>query len=194
LASVIVEESDRLAGLIDDLLDLSRLEAGASPPRPQQCSVEDVLRDAIDTLPPAAAAEVNLSVRDGTQAIEADPVQLERAFANLLENSSRYGAGQPVSVRIGPLATGTQVRIVDRGPGIPAAHRDRVFEQFFRSGTDETGHRGSGLGLAIARGFIEANGGTVVAESLPGQGTTFVAELPRYWAPPEAEPLKVASA
>ncbi len=89
---------------------------------------------------------------------------------------------------------GVQVRIVDRGPGIPSAQQDRVFEPFFRTGTDETGHRGSGLGLAIARGFIEANGGRVSAESLPGQGTTFVTSCRRSGRPPEPEPLAAARA
>ena len=68
--------------------------------------------------------------------------------------------------------------MVDRGPGIPAAQLERVFQPFYRSGTSETGHRGSGLGLAIARGFVEVNGGRIWAESLPGQATTFVIELP----------------
>ena len=70
------------------------------------------------------------------------------------------------------------VRVVDRGPGIPPAQQERVFEPFYRAGTDRTGHRGSGLGLAIVRGFIEANGGRVWVESLPHQGTTFALELP----------------
>ena len=70
------------------------------------------------------------------------------------------------------------VRIVDRGPGIPPAQLERVFEPFYRAGTASGGHRGSGLGLAIARGFTEANGGTLHVESLPGQGATFVFELP----------------
>ncbi len=190
---MVIEESDRLARLIDDLLDLSRLEAGASPPRPEPCSVADVLQNAIDGLPPDAG-EFRLSVRDGVEPIEADPAQLERAFANLLENAGRYGAGHPVSIKIGPILGAVQIRIVDRGPGIPSAQRDRVFEPFFRTGTDETGHRGSGLGLAIARGFIESNGGHVSAESLPGQGTTFVTELPLFWRPPEPEPLAAAKA
>ena len=70
------------------------------------------------------------------------------------------------------------VRVVDRGPGIPPAQLERVFEPFYRAGTAQTGHRGSGLGLAIARGFTEANGGELRVESLPGQGATFVFELP----------------
>ena len=70
------------------------------------------------------------------------------------------------------------VRIVDRGPGIPPAQLERVFEPFYRAGTQSSGHRGSGLGLAIARGFTEANAGSLHVESLPGQGATFVFELP----------------
>jgi two-component system sensor histidine kinase KdpD len=70
------------------------------------------------------------------------------------------------------------VRIVDRGPGIPPAQLERVFEPFYRAGTLGGGHRGSGLGLAIARGFTEANAGWLHVESLPGQGATFVFELP----------------
>jgi two-component system sensor histidine kinase KdpD len=70
------------------------------------------------------------------------------------------------------------VRIVDRGPGIPPAQLERVFEPFYRAGTAGGGHRGSGLGLAIARGFTEANAGWLHVESLPGQGATFVFELP----------------
>jgi two-component system sensor histidine kinase KdpD len=70
------------------------------------------------------------------------------------------------------------VRVIDRGPGIPSAQQERVFEPFYRAGTDRTGHRGSGLGLAIVRGFVEANGGRVWVESLPNQGTTFALELP----------------
>ena len=83
------------------------------------------------------------------------------------------------------------VRIVDRGPGIPSAQLDRVFQPFYRAGTERTGHRGSGLGLAIARGFIEVNGGRVWAESLPGQATTFVVEMPLdvLGEPTEAEPV-----
>jgi len=78
------------------------------------------------------------------------------------------------------------VRIVDRGPGIPAAQLERVFEPFYRLGDDSTGHRGSGLGLAIARGFFEVNGARVWAESLPRQGTSFVVELPLEPAPAPA--------
>jgi two-component system sensor histidine kinase KdpD len=70
------------------------------------------------------------------------------------------------------------IRVVDRGPGIPPAQLERVFEPFYRAGSAHGQRRGSGLGLAIARGFVEANGGTLRVESLPGQGATFIFELP----------------
>ncbi len=110
--------------------------------------------------------------------VRADSAQLERAFANLLENAARHSGGHPVSLRARAVGQRVVVRVVDRGPGIPSAQRARVFEPFYRSGTERSGHRGSGLGLAIARGFVEANGGTIAVESLPGQGTTFVVEFP----------------
>jgi two-component system, OmpR family, sensor histidine kinase KdpD len=113
--------------------------------------------------------------------IRADAAQLERAFANLLENAARYSGGHPVSVRARAVGHRIIVRIVDRGPGVPPAEKARIFEPFYRgpSRSDSAnGHRGSGLGLAIVRGFVEANGGRVWVESLPGQGSTFVVELP----------------
>ncbi len=103
---------------------------------------------------------------------------------NVLENARRHSGGHAVSVRARAVRTMTGegdrliVRVVDRGPGIPPAQLERVFEPFYRAGTARGGHRGSGLGLAIARGFVEANGGTLHVESLPDQGATFVFELP----------------
>jgi two-component system sensor histidine kinase KdpD len=135
--------------------------------------------------------------------VSVDPVQMERALVNVLENARRHSGGHPVSVRAravrslarapravmggavgapaeSPKPAGDRVivRIVDRGPGIPPAQLERVFEPFYSAGTAAGGHRGSGLGLAIARGFTEANAGTLHVESLPGQGATFVFEIP----------------
>ncbi len=105
--------------------------------------------------------------------VSADPTQLERAFANLLDNAVVHGQGQPVLVRSRLVGPRVVVRVVDRGPGIPEHERERIFEPFYRSGSAAAGN-GSGLGLAIARGFIEANGGEIAVESLPGQGSSFV--------------------
>jgi two-component system sensor histidine kinase KdpD len=183
LAEAVTQEARRLARLIDQLLDLSRLEAHAAEPRPEWCSLDDVLHAAADDV--AAEAQFTFALAPDLPLVKADAAQLERAFANLLENSARHSSGHPVSVRARPGPNRVLVRIVDRGPGIPPAQLDRVFEPFYRSGTDETGHRGSGLGLAIARGFVEVNRGRVWAESLPGQGTSFVVELPLEPVPAE---------
>jgi two-component system sensor histidine kinase KdpD len=201
LAAVIQEETRRLSRLVDNLLDLSRLEAGAAAPRRDWTSVEELIRAALRELA-AGEAEFSLSIDPGLPLVSVDPVQMERAFVNVLENARRHSGGHPVSVRAravrslgrspGPRANdgGEQseghrsagdrviVRVVDRGPGIPPAQLERVFEPFYRAGSVGGGHRGSGLGLAIARGFTEANAGSLYVESLPGQGATFVFELP----------------
>ena len=184
LAAVILEETKRLARLVDNLLDLSRLEAGAAQPRREWTSIEEVIGAALDELG-HRDGEWALSLDRELPLVLADPTQLERAIVNVLENARRHAGGHPVSVRaravrgIGTAAAGKLiVRIVDRGPGIPPAQLERVFEPFYRAGTTSGGHRGSGLGLAIARGFTEANGGELHVESLPGQGATFVFELP----------------
>ncbi|HEY2631956.1 MAG TPA: DUF4118 domain-containing protein [Solirubrobacteraceae bacterium] len=215
MAVVIQGETRRLSRLVDNLLDLSRLEAGAAEPRATLTSIDDVIRAALADLSPAEN-DFSLSIDRDMPLVSVDPVQMERAFVNVLENARRHSGGHPVSVRAravrslagvapegasaGALGTGVPgaspsplgalpehggpvgdrlvVRIVDRGPGIPPAQLERVFAPFYRAGTSQGGHRGSGLGLAIARGFTESNGGRLHVESLPGQGATFVFELP----------------
>jgi two-component system sensor histidine kinase KdpD len=141
------------------------------------CSVEEVVLAAVDDVAQAPGTFA-LAIAHDLPLIRADAAQLERAFANLLENSARHAGGHPVSVRARAVGSRILVRIVDRGPGVPAAEQERIFEAFHRAPGDSNGHRGSGLGLAIVRGFVEANGGRVWVESLPGQGATFVVELP----------------
>jgi two-component system sensor histidine kinase KdpD len=202
MAAVIQEEARRLSRLVDNLLDLSRLEAGAAQPRRDWTSVEELIGAALRELA-AAENEFSLSVDRDLPLVSVDPVQMERALVNVLENARRHSGGHPVSVRAravrslarapravmggavgapaeSPKPAGDRVivRIVDRGPGIPPAQLERVFEPFYSAGTAAGGHRGSGLGLAIARGFTEANAGTLHVESLPGQGATFVFEIP----------------
>jgi two-component system, OmpR family, sensor histidine kinase KdpD len=109
--------------------------------------------------------------------VQADAAQLERVFVNLLENARRYSGGHPVQVRARVVGGRMSIRVIDRGPGMSAAQLARVFEPFYRDQAGDA-HPGSGLGLAIVRGFVEANGGRVRAESLPGQGTVFAIELP----------------
>ena len=184
LAGGIALEAERLSRLIDQLLDLSRLEAHTVEARPDWISLDEVLRAAVDDV--ATPAEFAFALDPDLPLVRADAAQLERAFVNLLENSARHAGGHPVSVRARPVGRRILVRIVDRGPGIPPTQLERVFEPFYRVGDDRSGHRGSGLGLAIARGFFEVNGAKVWAESLPQQGTSFVVELPLEPAPAPA--------
>jgi two-component system, OmpR family, sensor histidine kinase KdpD len=183
LVADITAEAERLSRLVDNLLDMSRLEARTAEPRVEWCSIEEVVLAAVDDVA-LPAGTFALALDPDLPLIRADAAQLERAFANLLENSARYSGGHPVSVRARAVGPRILVRVVDRGPGVPAAETARIFEPFYRGGggrvggSNPNGHRGSGLGLAIVRGFVEANGGRVWVESLPGQGSSFVVELP----------------
>jgi two-component system sensor histidine kinase KdpD len=177
LVSDIGEEAARLSRLVEKLLDMSRLEARTAEPRMEWSSVEEVVHAAVDSLG-LPTGTFSFAIDPELPLIRADAAQLERAFANLLENSARYSGGHPVSVRARDVGERILVRVVDRGPGVPATEREHIFEPFYRTPSARNGHRGSGLGLAIVRGFVEANGGRVWVESLPGQGATFVVELP----------------
>jgi two-component system sensor histidine kinase KdpD len=176
MSSAVVEEGERLSTLIDKLFDLSRLQAGRMEPRRESVSIEDVLLAAEDALP-AGSAHVQLAVDLDAPPLVADAAQLERAFANLIENGLRYSGNQPVRVSVRRVGARVVVRVTDLGPGIPDREQQRVFEPFYR-GADPHRGPGSGLGLAIAKGFVEANGGTIAVESLPGQGTSLVVTFP----------------
>jgi two-component system, OmpR family, sensor histidine kinase KdpD len=177
LGRAITEEAERLTALVEKLLDLSRLQAGSAEPRRQWCSVDELLREAASQLDPDGS-RFAFTIDPELPLVQADPIQLERAFANLMENALRYSARQPVSVRARVVGEQLRIRIVDRGPGIAREDLTRIFDAFYRGATQPAGGTGSGLGLAIVKGFIEANGGSVGAESLPGQGTSFVVALP----------------
>jgi two-component system, OmpR family, sensor histidine kinase KdpD len=184
LSAAVVSEGERLSSLVDKLLDLSRLQAGRAEPRRRWTSLEDILLAARDGVGPGAGRIV-LTVEPDLPAVHADAAQLERAFANLLENARRYSGENPVSVVARESGSQVVVRVADRGPGIPAAEQARIFEPFYRgSGNGQRPWTGSGLGLAIAKGFVEANGGRIAVESLPGQGTSFVVAFPTSDAEP----------
>jgi two-component system sensor histidine kinase KdpD len=174
LISTMLAETRRLSRLIDNLLDLSRLEAGAATPEPEVWPIDELIAQALDeTEDPDGRIAVELP--DRPLAVRADPRQLERVLVNLFENALKYSpADEPVRVQIGETPRHVLVRVVDRGAGITGADRERIFQPFQRGRT--AGH-GAGLGLAIARGFAEANGARVWAESRPGQGAAFVLEL-----------------
>jgi two-component system sensor histidine kinase KdpD len=186
LADAIGGASARLSRLVDKLLAMSRLQSGAAEPRRDWCSVEEVLREAAASTG-ANGDRLKLAIDPELPLILADAAQLERAFGNLLENALRYSRGQAVSVRARVTGGRLLVRVVDRGPGIAYVDQERIFEPFFRAA--DAGAEGSGLGLAIVKGFVEANGGQVGVESLPGQGSSFVVVFPL----PESAPVGVAT-
>jgi two-component system sensor histidine kinase KdpD len=175
LARGIADEGRRLSRIVDNLLDLSRLEAGRAEPRRAWIALDEVLDAAAEGLD---RSRVELRLDDGLPLLHADPSQLERVFHNLLENALAHSGAEPVQVRARVVGARLVVRVVDRGPGIPAAEHDRIFEPFYRAEDDTRRSAGSGLGLAIVRGFAAANGGDVAVDSLPGQGASIVVRLP----------------
>jgi two-component system sensor histidine kinase KdpD len=175
LTSIAASETERLTRLVENLLDLSRLQAGGAAPRASSCSLEEIVRAAADAAPEPDAG-FDIALDDDLPALHCDAAQLERAVANVLENSARFAGHRPVTVRARAAGVWLTVRVSDQGPGIASDELQRIFEPFHRSLERPSG--GSGLGLAIARGFVEANGGRLRAESTPGKGSTFVFQLP----------------
>ncbi len=175
LLDAIEQEGARLARLVGDLLDLSKIEAGAVAPQPDWCDLHDTVGSAVAQLHTAHAVEFRLPA--DLPLVRADAAQLERVFSNLIENAIKHSPeGEPVTITAGAGSGRVTVRVIDRGRGIPAGDRARVFEPFFR-GRRDTGS-GSGLGLAICRGFVEANGGQIVLQSSHGPGASFAVSFP----------------
>ncbi len=137
MAGLIASESERLARLVDDLLDLSRLEAGTAEPRRRRCSVEEIVEAAAESVR-LRGDQLNLNLDDGLPLVQADSAQLERALGNLLENAFRYSDGQPVSVRAHVSGSRLLLRVTDRGPGIAPEELERIFEPFYRVNGEST--------------------------------------------------------
>ena len=167
---------DRLAALVDNLLDMSRLQAGAMSIDVQPTAVDEVMARALDDRG-EDGRRVVVEPADDLPLVQADPGLLERVLANLVANALRYSpADAPPHLTSSRLGDRVEVRVVDRGPGIPPEQWDRVFLPFQRLGdTDNT--TGVGLGLALARGLTEAMGGTLEPEETPGGGLTMVVSL-----------------
>jgi K+-sensing histidine kinase KdpD len=170
LSEAVVGEGKRLSRLVENLLDVSRLETGGAEPHREEVDVTEVLEAARESLGFDRGA-ARIAGEADLPPLRADPAQLERAFANLLENGYRHSGGRPVLADRRIVEGRIVVRVVDQGPGIPESEWERIFEPFYRA---NGAAGGSGLGLAIAKGFIEANGGRIAIESLPGQGSAFV--------------------
>lgn len=169
--------TDRLDRLIGNLLDMSRLQAGALKASLGPTALEDVVAAALSALD-APRERVDVDVSEDLPMVRTDGALLERSVANLVSNALSWSpTTTPVRVEAAMVAGHVVLRVVDRGPGIPPAERDHVFEPFQRLG-DRSSDTGAGLGLAIARGFVHLLGGTLELDDTPGGGCTFTITLP----------------
>lgn len=166
-----------LAGLVTNLLDVSRVEAGVLGVSIAPTELDDVISPALDELG-VGPADVELDIAPELPLLAADGVLLQRVVVNLLGNALRYSpAGQRPVLAASEFGGTVQVRVIDRGPGIPGERREAVFLPFQRLG-DTDNDTGIGLGLALSKGFVEGMGGTLDAEDTPGGGLTMVVSLP----------------
>jgi two-component system, OmpR family, sensor histidine kinase KdpD len=174
------ESLDRLTHLVDNLLDMSRLQAGALSLFPRPVGLDEIVSRALDNLDgrDAAAGKITVDIPESLPEINVDPAILERVIVNLTENALRYSPkDKPPLLTASALGDQVELRVVDRGPGIPEQDRDRMFVPFQRLGdTDNT--TGVGLGLALSRGLTEAMGGLLTPEDTPGGGLTMTVSLP----------------
>ncbi len=177
LLHTIDDESDRLNSLVENLLDMSRLENGSMEVLDRSTDVYELIGAAVDSLGPRGE-DVTVDTAAIIPRVRTDPVLLERAVANLVDNALIHADGTGLRVEAGAVAGRVDIRVIDRGPGIRREDRDVVFRPFQRLGDSEN-RVGVGLGLAVARGFVEAVGGELDVEDTPGGGCTMVVRLSR---------------
>jgi signal transduction histidine kinase len=174
------QDTERLQQIVDDLLDLSRIQAGRMELHRRQVGVESLIREAI--LPFASAArDKNLTLKaelpPGLGEVEVDTERLQLVLANLIGNAVRYTpSGGSIAVRGRRLETAAVIEVQDNGPGIPKQYQTAVFDKFYRM--PGSGSGGAGLGLYIAKEITLAHGGRLSLSSEPGQGSLFSVELP----------------
>ncbi len=177
LLQTIDDESDRLNSLVENLLDMSRLQTDSMDVLDQRTDVHELITAAVESLGPRGEG-VTVDIQSTLPRVHTDPVLLERAVANLADNALIHAGGKGLRIEAGSVAGRVDIRVIDRGPGIRREDRDVVFRPFQRLG--DSGNRvGVGLGLAVARGFVEAVGGELDVEDTPGGGCTMVVRLPR---------------
>ncbi len=176
--ATVEDETDRLTNLVDNLLDMSRIQADAVMPALRPTTLDEVVPAALASLGPRAR-EVVAEISETVPPVEADPALLERIVANLVDNAITHSASTcPIRVEAGIVGTRVLLRVIDRGKGIRPEDRERVFQPFQR--LDDAAPRGGagvGLGLAVARGFTRAMRGELTIDDTPGGGTTMIVEL-----------------
>lgn len=179
-AQEVYEGAERTITLLNNFLDLSRLDAGKVKPVWREVEVVAALQRAISGVEPAAEAKhirVEIVVAHAPATVQTDPVRFNQILLNLLANAVRHGPeGQPVTIHAEDASPQLRVRVVDRGAGVPLDLRDRIFEPFERF--DPHSGLGTGLGLPVSRRLAEVLGGRLTVEDTPEGGATFVLTLP----------------
>lgn len=181
LLQSIEEESGRMSRFVANLLDMTRIEAGTLKPKRDWVDVTDVIQSAVDrTRKYAPGRVIETGIAPDLPLIKGDSVLLSQVLFNLLDNAVKYGGEEPINVYARRDGTDVLISVTDLGKGIPPEDLDRVFEKFYRRGKPDGRAPGTGLGLSIARGFIEAMGGKIHAESpaLKKRGTRVVMRFP----------------
>ncbi|QDP98877.1 sensor histidine kinase KdpD [Microlunatus elymi] len=180
LVAMVHDATVQLERLVDNLLDISRLQSGTARPRSLPTGIDEVVWPAIATVSPG---RIRVEVDETLPLIMTDPGLLERALGNVVENANRYApADSMITITALPTLTESErtmieIRVVDHGPGVPDEAKERMFDSFQQVG-DRRRAGGLGLGLAVARGFTEAVGGTLRAEDTPGGGLTMIITVP----------------
>lgn len=182
-ASRIVFQVDRLTVLVNELLDLSRLESGAVKLEPERLDLAVLAAEAANVVRPRAeraGVALHLPPLPGPEA-EVDRTAMLRVVSNLLDNAVKFSpSGSSVDVTLGEEAGSTTITVRDHGPGIAPSDLPRVFERFYKGDTSRSG-TGVGLGLAIVKHAVRAHSGTVEVVSTPGEGAAFTVTLPRVF-------------
>lgn len=180
LLETVAEEADRLNRLLENILQMSKLEAGAATPNCQWHVLEEIVGSALHrTRRELAHHDVAVHLPRDLPLLSVDGLLLEQVLVNLLENAARYTPpGTRVAIRAAVDGKEIRIAVSDNGPGLPPGTEDRIFEKFYRASPTVDGGRGSGLGLAICRAIVEAHGGRIVASNRPGGGAEFVIRLP----------------
>ncbi|MGI9111212.1 MAG: ATP-binding protein [Gaiellaceae bacterium] len=182
LLGVIATESDRLAAIVNDLLLASHLDSGRLPVSIERCDALELAAAVVDTARVHAPESIELALRAPKRLapVAADRGQLQQVLVNLVDNAIKYSPdGGTIAVRVGRADSQIRFAVADRGLGIPASEHRRIFEKFYRLDPDMTrGIGGTGLGLYICRELVRRMDGSIWVESQPGQGSTFVVELP----------------
>ena len=181
LLETVAEEATRLNRLLENILQMSRLDAGGGVPNRQWHVLEEIVGSALHrTRQELADHPVNVSIDENLPLVSVDGLQMEQVFVNLLENAARYTpSGTPITIAASQDQSTVCIVVSDTGPGIPPGSEERVFEKFYRAAKDDAG-RGSGLGLAICRAIVKTHGGSMIARNRPSGGVEFVIRLPLF--------------